>query len=131
MIAQRAVTGLSFCGFLAACTVPCSTNVYREVPSPGGRFRAVVFERDCGATTGFNRQVAIVPANVSAPDSATTIFVVDKPDTVTSAPDSVVLAVNPSWLNDDHLIIAHDGRARVLRQVSQLGSVKISYQSTP
>jgi hypothetical protein len=37
----------------------CDTTVDKEVPSPDGAHIAVVFHRDCGATTDFNTQVGL------------------------------------------------------------------------
>lgn len=35
----------------------CITEIHQAIPSPSGRLSAFVYEIDCGATTGFNRQV--------------------------------------------------------------------------
>ena len=35
----------------------CITEIHQTIPSPSGRLSAFVYEIDCGATTGFNRQV--------------------------------------------------------------------------
>jgi len=37
----------------------CSTSVEREYPSPDGTHIAIVYHRDCGATTDFNTQVGL------------------------------------------------------------------------
>jgi hypothetical protein len=61
--------GLGLVAVVAAVLVPavlvatvCDNHVLRSVPSPDGWYRAVVFERDCGATTGFSPQVSVLPA---------------------------------------------------------------------
>jgi|KBSMisStandDraft_5_1062788.scaffolds.fasta_scaffold116785_2 hypothetical protein len=36
---------------LVACRL-CGNDIGHEEASPGGKFKSVVFERDCGATTG-------------------------------------------------------------------------------
>src|SRR5262245_58728358 len=38
----------------------CGNDVLARVPSPTGSRQAIVFERDCGATTGFSTQISIV-----------------------------------------------------------------------
>jgi hypothetical protein len=40
----------------------CKTIIHSSIPSPGGSKSIVVFEKECGATVGFNTQVSIAPA---------------------------------------------------------------------
>ena len=64
----------------AACNgqavfVSCDTAVFAEVLSPAGVNKAVLFSRDCGATTAEELQVAIVEADESVGDRlGTTVF---------------------------------------------------------
>ena len=39
----------------------CGTTIRRVVSAPSGKATAVIFERDCGATTSFSTQISIVP----------------------------------------------------------------------
>jgi hypothetical protein len=36
-----------------------------RIPSPDGKIEAVIFERDCGATTGFSTQISILHKGAS------------------------------------------------------------------
>ena len=38
----------------------CGNDIYSETLSPDGELKAVIFQRDCGATTGFSTQVSIL-----------------------------------------------------------------------
>lgn len=40
----------------------CANQIYQEVYSADRTLKAVVFQRDCGATTGFSTQVSVLPA---------------------------------------------------------------------
>lgn len=40
----------------------CANQIYQEVYSTDRTLKAVVFQRDCGATTGFSTQVSVLPA---------------------------------------------------------------------
>jgi hypothetical protein len=40
----------------------CKTIIHNSILSPDGRKSIVVFEKECGATVGFNTQVSIAPA---------------------------------------------------------------------
>jgi hypothetical protein len=52
----------------------CGNQVTQEVSSPSGNYRAIVFEFDCGATTGFSTQVSILPANKKLKNETGNIF---------------------------------------------------------
>ena len=41
----------------------CGNEAFQEIYSPGHKYKAVVFQRDCGATTGFTTQVSVLSAN--------------------------------------------------------------------
>ena len=40
----------------------CVNQIYQEVYAPDRTLKALVFQRDCGATTGFSTQVSVLPA---------------------------------------------------------------------
>ena len=40
--------------------LPCANTVSAEHISPDGKLRAVLFERDCGATTNWSSQISIL-----------------------------------------------------------------------
>ena len=62
---------------LAGCSdVGCENKVSARVPSPNGQVEAVVFSRDCGATTGFSTQLSIVSTGQS-PEGSGNILVVN------------------------------------------------------
>ena len=41
----------------------CGNEIFQEASSPDNSYKAVVFQRDCGATTGFSTQVSILGTN--------------------------------------------------------------------
>ncbi|HEY7181405.1 MAG TPA: hypothetical protein VIC84_08295, partial [Blastocatellia bacterium] len=53
----------------------CGNEILRVHYSPTKKLKAVVFERDCGATTGFSAQISIIPANSDLPNKAGNVFV--------------------------------------------------------
>jgi hypothetical protein len=92
----------------------CGNVVAQQEPSPDGRHVAVVFTRDCGATTGFSNQVAILDAGATLPDRGGNAFV---------ASDSS--AVRVYW-RADTLIITH-AAADPIRAESLVSDVPIRY----
>lgn len=55
----------------------CGNEVFQEVLSPDGTYKAVVFQRDCGATTGFSTQVSILKASSQLANRAGNVFAID------------------------------------------------------
>jgi hypothetical protein len=47
------------------------------MPSPDGKIEAVVFKRDCGATTDFTTQISILRKGASLPNQAGNAFTAD------------------------------------------------------
>lgn len=41
----------------------CVNNVEQTLYSPEGKYKVVVFVRDCGATTDFSKQVSVIPSH--------------------------------------------------------------------
>lgn len=41
----------------------CENTVEKEVISPNGQLKAVIYDRGCGTATGFMTGISIVPAN--------------------------------------------------------------------
>lgn len=48
----------------------CKEQIVSEIPSPDGRFKAVLFVRDCGATTRASTHVNVVRGSASGPGPA-------------------------------------------------------------
>ena len=59
------------------CDDLCGNKVLTDVASPDVHNHAVVFERDCGATTGFSTQVSILPAGRAISDGGNVLIVDD------------------------------------------------------
>lgn len=38
----------------------CGNKIIQEIPSPNRKLKAVIFTRDCGATTGFSTQISLL-----------------------------------------------------------------------
>ena len=55
----------------------CANDEVVRIPSPDTKFEAVVFQRDCGATTGFSTQVSVVTRGASLPNEAGNVFIAD------------------------------------------------------
>ncbi|SMF67222.1 hypothetical protein SAMN02745866_04297 [Alteromonadaceae bacterium Bs31] len=68
-----AIAGL----FIYATSDMCRNEVYSQVVSPDGKRKAVVFQRDCGATTGFSTQISIIDSSDDLKNESGNIYVID------------------------------------------------------
>ncbi|HEX8235416.1 MAG TPA: hypothetical protein VF600_05625 [Abditibacteriaceae bacterium] len=132
---SRCLGVLAICiGLLSGCNLPdpCSNSIISQVASPDGQQKAVVFDRDCGATTGFSTQVSILPVGDALPNDGGNLFVIDdNHGAVPSAPTSSGPSVYVKWLSSTNLLIAYDKRGRTYGMDKQFGSVTISYKTLP
>lgn len=75
----------------------CTNSIFREVPSPGGVYKVVIFDRGCGATTGFTTQASVLMfSSASLPNQPGNTISFDGYD----VPVSVV------WISDSQVLIS-------------------------
>ena len=86
----------------------CQNEIKRQIKSPDGKLKAVVFSRDCGATASPSTQVSLLKAEEQLPNEAGNIFVIDDDHS-----DAVSLDVSVRWDGDRKMEIRHDRNARV------------------
>lgn len=108
----------------------CATTVFDEISSPNQKLKAVVFQIDCGATSDFNTQVAVVKASFDTSNAKALpkgFFVADRdhgrvPAGITKGPE-----VRLNWESDDKLSVQYHQLARVFRSEEKQGGVTIQY----
>lgn len=98
--------------------VACANSVVADVASPDMLRRAVVFERDCGATTSFNAQVSVLGSGEELPDDGGNAFI------AAGRGESVSVY----WPNNGELRVRNDPRKQTYRQESAAGGVRITYE---
>jgi hypothetical protein len=101
---------------LAGCGATCENEIYQTVRSPSGRMKAVVFNRGCGATVGFNTQVSLLPASAALPNDGGNVLVVD---------DKVPLKIE--WQSDDAVRIAGQLDTEIFKQEASVSGVQVAY----
>ena len=98
---------------LAGC---CDNEVDQVVLSPSGARMAVMFNRNCGATTGFNTQISIVPRANSSPDGVGNALILS---------DHMPLQMR--WVSDSELRVSGLGTATVVIRNAMVNGVSITY----
>lgn len=113
-VSERAtrVVGTFVLAFLAStgCNL-CGNEELSRIPSPDGKLHAVVFLRDCGATTGFSTQVSLVDAGQDARGQGS-LFIADCRECDWSRERPYVEA---TWTDSGLLTIRADRRARIFK----------------
>lgn len=122
-----ALIALAIGAFLYLVPDACGNEVLSEVMSPGGRLKAVVFERDCGATTGFSTQVSILPVVEALPNEAGNVLVADCDHGKAPSGPGGGPALRVTWLSDRQMRIEHHPGARIVRSEAKHGGIKIEY----
>ena len=132
MFGLRSRPGLGgFVSLMFACAPnpqPCDVELSRQVPSPSGQHSAVVFTKDCGATTRSTIGVAVVEASrTGIPDTQFVAFVMeDSAGGEKPFSDSAI----PEWDSDSVLVVRYTHRGRTFRTTARIGSVRVNYQLT-
>jgi hypothetical protein len=106
----------------------CSNDVISTAPAPGGLRQAIVFVRNCGATTRYGTNVSVLSAGDNIGDEAGSIFLVDEP------PFNTVLRnriggprVEVRWLGADSLLVSYASGVEIHRQVLVEQGVHVRY----
>lgn len=110
----------------------CGTYVSDEVLSPNKKLKAVVFQIDCGATTGFNTHVAIGAGSLDTKNTDNiphSFFLADLNGGQVPSGKNGGPEVRLQWRTDSQLVLQHHNLAHVVRATSESEGVAIEYQS--
>jgi hypothetical protein len=131
----RVIFAIASLAALMACgTIDhCGNTILEEVQSPTGKYRAVIFRRDCGATTGCSTQVSVLnngetffskPSRFKS-SSQSNCFVCDQ---TFSGPDRQSPLVKAHWISPTKVEIQYDKLARTFMNNTQSGAVTVVYK---
>jgi hypothetical protein len=105
----------------------CGNEVVAEYVSPDRAKKIVVFQRDCGATTGFSTQASLVNASEKAPTEGGNLFVADTDHGAAPAAAWGGPALAVRWLDPKLVILEHHARARVFKAEKLINGVAVRY----
>ena len=110
----------------------CGNDVYREYPSPNGKLKAVVFERDCGATTPFSTQVSVIESDQKLENVPGNAFIGSDDGRAPVTSHHTMEKFEVKWLDDSHLLIRYDARG-FSRETNPkiVNNVQIRYEQIP
>lgn len=106
----------------------CGNRVLAEAVSPDQRLKAVVFQRDCGASTGFSTQVSLIGAQEALPNASGSVFSADSNRGAVPASAAGGPVVQVRWASGRALVITHHAGARVFTQKDLVSGVAVAYE---
>lgn len=112
--------------FLGTLQPACVNTVVETLASPDDEWSAVLFERSCGATSGFTSQVSVLRSGSALPDGAGNAFVLLRGDTAgtTSWGGPVVTLL---WTGPRQLEVSHDPTAHAMSSSRRVGEVDVRF----
>ena len=111
----------------AGCSDACQNTVASSILSPNGALSAVLFKRDCGATTGFSTQISILLPD-DKPTGGGNAFIADDDHGAARVGSWEGTWAEAKWLATDHLLIRFAAKSRIFKQNDSVSGVKVTYQ---
>jgi hypothetical protein len=106
----------------------CSNSVVAEAVSPNGHYKAVTFERSCGATTGFSTQVSLLPVASELPNEAGNALVLSSGAAATPLGFWGGPAVAVTWLGPQQLQLSYHVTAQVSFAAKLLQGIVVAHK---
>ncbi len=124
----RTLLLLSISLALGACDDACSNEIITRLASPNGEREAVMFQRACGATTGYSTQISIVETG-QAPAGEGNAFRADDDHGAAKIGDWGGSWAEMKWLASDRLLVRYAEKSRIFEQDDSIAGVSVSYES--
>src|SRR4051812_44498604 len=114
---------IPFCVFAVSLLLNscCANEVPVEGLSPNRQWKYVSFDRNCGATTGRNLQISILPASKPLPNNAANAFIAD------NNRGAARFVATPEWVSARELKITYSSKARIFKREPKVGPITITY----
>ena len=113
---------------VGGCSESCTNTLVTSAIAPDGRHSAALFQRDCGATTGFSTQIS-VSASGNQPSSAGNAFRADDDHGAAAAGAWGGPWAEVKWLAPDHLHVRYAVKSRVFEKADQIDGIRLTYEA--
>jgi hypothetical protein len=117
LLARTLAVAFSCTAFLGGCGEMCANEPVASVLSPSGANKAVVFTRDCGATTSWSTQVSILRGSEQLPNEAGNTLVVEG-----KAP------VQVTWTSESTVTLRGTSEAKRFKKEGAVNGVSVVYE---
>ena len=102
---------------LLGCGAECENEQIAVSPSPSGSTRAVVFNRSCGATVGFNTQVSVLRGKSPPPNEPGNTLILE---------GQVPLRL--LWKSESELTVVGSLGSKPFKREGKIGAVAVVYE---
>lgn len=109
----------------------CRNEVISELSSPDGAKKLVVFQRDCGATTGFSTHASILPAGKMIPSQNGNVFISDTDHGAAPSGPGGGPRVEVTWEGPNSVVLSYHPKVRVFVAEREVSGVQIHYATAP
>jgi hypothetical protein len=112
---------ISFATLLTLCSCglgnTCDNEIVKEIYSSDKKYKAVIFRRDCGATTGTSSQLSILKAEKELENQGGNTFAIDKGE-----------IKEVKWQNLRQLTVHYDSIARTFEKKEIVEDISVKYE---
>ena len=105
----------------------CENTPLRESLSPDGTRKIVVFERSCGATTGFSTHASLLKSDQALPSAAGNLYIADTNHGAALSDPGGGPALGIQWRTPRSVILTSAAGARVFLARQQIEDVHVEY----
>jgi len=106
----------------------CGNELLAQYPSPNGLEELVVFQRDCGATTGFSTQASLLSAGKALRNEPGNVFVADTDQGAAPTGPGGGPELQASWQDAHTIVLSYHPLVRISKAEVQVGSVHVHYR---
>jgi len=105
----------------------CGNQIISNTELPEVNMNVIVFQRDCGATTGFSTQISMLEIGEKLPNESGNIFIEDTDHGRVPSGKGGGPEVKVKVISGNHIKILHHPNTRIFNKQSQWEGVKIEY----
>ena len=109
----------------------CANTVLSEHASPDGKLKAVVFERSCGATTGFSTHVSLIWSHENLENEGGRLFAADTNGGRAPAGTGGGPEVHFKWLSNSTAELRHHPHIRIFTAKRNSRGIEVVYLTHP
>lgn len=106
----------------------CENEVLSESVNLNRQIKAVIFQRNCGATTGFSTQVSIIELGNKLKNDGGNVFVADTNHGEAPSDENGGPKVEADWIGNKNLKLSYHPKARTFTKVTSFNDIQITYE---
>lgn len=107
----------------------CVNKVHQSASSPDNVYRVMLFDRDCGATTGYSTHISILKINEALNDDGGNVFIADDDHgrAVRHSEYKSLINISVRWVDNSTVQVKYDKNARIFTEKDRVGDIRIEY----